>query len=350
MGTLHPQLIGFAAMWLPERGACVEVRVKAHMQETDFYRKSPLRAAIEEGKPLRLRAQDVGANDSPIVEVLAAPGFSDYWIVPLPHTERFFNVISVSTRAPGGFSDRDIETMTALFPLLALNLEIVALRHIAENVLAAYVGVRSGQRVLAGEIKRGAGEMIDAIVWVSDMRGYTKLSDRLPEAAMLRLLDAYFSRLVQAVQRNGGEVLKFIGDGMLAIFPIGTGVSAGDAAARALTAAKEGLAAVLALNGPEGDALEIDTPWRPVDMGIALHRGAIFYGNIGADDRLDFTATGPAVNLAARVEPLAKETGRRLLMTGAVAELLSEPLDPLGDFTFRGVAEPVAVFSPPQER
>ncbi len=212
-------------------------------------------------------------------------------------------------------------------------------------MLSAYLGERSGKRVLDGAIRRGSGELIDAIVWVSDMRDYTGLSDRLPGPDMIRLLNAYFERLVVAVQGHGGEALKFIGDGLLAIFPVTDATPAGAAAKAALQAAQQGLASVDALNREDGEALGIEAPWRPLATGIALHRGPVFYGNIGAQDRLDFTVTGPAVNLAARVEPLAKETGRRLLLTGAVAELVDQPLEALGDFTFRGVAEPVALFT-----
>jgi adenylate cyclase len=199
--------------------------------------------------------------------------------------------------------------------------------------------------VLAGEIRRGSGELIDAIVWVSDMRDYTGLSDRLPGPDVIRLLNAYFERLVEAVEAHGGEVLKFIGDGMLAVFPVTDATPAADSAAAALRAARAALAAIRTLNGSDGDALKIATEWRPLDMAIALHRGSVFYGNIGSADRLDFTVTGPAVNLAARVEPLAKETGRRLLTTAAFAELVDAPLHPLGRFSLRGVAQPVEIFA-----
>jgi adenylate cyclase len=235
-----------------------------------------------------------------------------------------------------------------LLPALALNLDIIALGHIAENVLAAYLGERSGKRVLEGVIRRGSGELIDAIVWVSDMRDFTGLSDRLAGPDMIRLLNAYFERLVEAVQKSGGEVLKFIGDGMLAIFPVTESIPAADAARAALRAASAALAAIHALNGKAGDELRIATPWRPIEMGIALHRGSVFYGNIGAADRLDFTVTGPVVNLAARIEPLSKRSGRHLLLTGAVAELLDAPLESLGSFEFRGVAEPVEIFAAPE--
>jgi adenylate cyclase len=279
---------------------------------------------------------------------LAADGFTDYWAFPIPHARSFHSAMTVATRAKGGFTPQALAALQALLPAIALNLDIIALGRIAENVLGAYLGERSGKRVLEGAIRRGSGETIDAIVWVSDMRDYTGLSDRLSGPDMIRLLNAYFERLAEAVQTNGGEVLKFIGDGMLAIFPVTEATPAAGAAKAALRAARAGLSLIAALNRDDGDALAIGTKWRPLDLGIALHRGSVFYGNIGAPDRLDFTVTGPAVNLAARVEPLAKETGRRLLMTEAVANLLDEPVERLGSFAFRGVAEPVAVFAAPE--
>ncbi len=346
MGTLHPQLVGLGAVWARDRGVCDELRVDAHVRETEAYQKSPLKAAIDEGKAVRIRPQTDEARERfPMMKALAAEDFTDYIAVPLHDREELFNVVTISTRTPGGFSEENVAAFKAVLPAFALNLQIAALTRIAGNVMAAYLGERSGARVLSGEIYRGSGETIDAIVWFSDMRGFTALSDRLSGPDMVRLLNAYFERLVEAVHANGGEVLKFMGDGMLAIFPVTDARPAPEAAEAALTAARSALAAVDAMNGNDGDALEIETEWRPIGTGIALHHGSVFYGNTGARDRLDFTVTGPTVNLAARVEPLAKETDRRLLVTEAVAKLLDEPLEDLGAFPLRGVAEPVAVFA-----
>jgi adenylate cyclase len=276
---------------------------------------------------------------------LAAEGITDYWGFAIPHPRKFHCAMTVATRASSGFSRECIRAVQRLIPALALNLEIVALGRIAENVLAAYIGERSSARVLAGEFKRGSGEVIEAVIWVSDMRDYSALSDRLPGPDMIRLLNAYFERLVGAVHANGGEVLKFMGDGMLAVFPIGA-LSAKAAAAAALKAALAGLASIEALNGSDGDALDIRSAWRPLRTGIALHRGPVFYGNIGSDDRLDFTVTGPAVNLAAKVEPLCKTIGRSLLLTEAMAGLLDMPLDSLGSFACAGLPNAVPLFAP----
>lgn len=346
MGTLHPQLVGLGAVWARDRGVCDELRVDAHVRETEAFQKSPLKAAIDEGKTVRIQPQSDEARERfPMMKALAAENFTDYLAIPLHDREQLFNVVTISTRKPGGFSEEDVAAFKALLPAFALNLQIATLKRIAGNVMAAYLGQRSGKRVLAGDIHRGSGETIDAIIWVSDMRGFTSLSDRLPGADMIRLLNAYFERLVEAVHAHGGEVLKFMGDGMLAVFPVTQTRPAKKAAEAALAAARAGLVAIDALNGEDSDALGIDTPWRPIGTGIALHRGSVFYGNIGARNRLDFTVTGPSVNLAARVEPLAKETGRPLLVTEAVADLVSEPLERLGAFPFRGVAGEVAVFT-----
>ena len=346
LGTLHPQVLGFTAIWNQKRGTCHELRVNVHVRETKDFLESPLRPVIDERVSVRLDpAHPETAARFPMMASLADEGFTDYWDFPVPHARSFHSAMTVATRAKGGFKPEALIELQRLLPAIALNLDIIALSRIAENVLGAYLGERSGKRVLEGAIRRGSGETIDAIVWVSDMRGFTELSDRLAGAEVIRLLNAYFERLAEAVQENGGEVLKFIGDGMLAIFPVTEAMPAEDAAKAALQAARVGLRAISALNRSEGEALAIKTPWRPIDTGIALHRGPVFYGNIGAPDRLDFTVTGPAVNLAARVEPLAKQTGRRLLMTHAVADLLAEPTEPLGSFNFRGLAEPVEVLA-----
>jgi adenylate cyclase len=345
LGTLHPQVLGFTAVWNHRRGVCNEFRVNVHIRETSDFQRSPLKHVIDEKIAVRLDPRDPRtAVRYPMMSPLADEGFTDYWGFPIPHPGKFHCAMTVATRAPTGFARECLATVRRLIPALALNLEIVALGRIAENVLAAYIGERSSARVLAGEIKRGSGEVIEAVVWVSDMRDYSALSDRLPGPDMIRLLNAYFERLVGAVRANDGEVLKFIGDGMLAVFPIGA-VSAEAAAEAAVKAAIAGLSSIEALNGKEGDALNIETPWRPLRTGIALHRGSVFYGNIGSADRLDFTVTGPAVNLTAKVEPLCKTTGHPLLLTHAMAELLKTPVAALGSFECRGLVDPVPVYA-----
>ncbi len=346
MSTLHPQLLGITANWRGDLGTCDELQVNAQVTTTKEHLTSPLKV-IEEGQSIRMNPQDPEAGSTyPIMNTLAAAGFTDYWGFALKREELLFTLVTLATREPGGFAERTIKAVQALLPALALNVEIVSRGKVAEHVLDTYLGQRIGKRVLSGDIKRGFGETIDAVIWVSDMRNFTGLSDRIDSAEMIGLLDAFFEALVDAVHRQGGEVLKFVGDGMLAIFPILDSQSASAAAEAAVTAAQEGLAAVQALNEAAPSEPSGEVSWRPLDMGIALHRGPVFFGNIGSKDRLDFTVIGPAVNLAARVEPISKETGRRLLLTEKVAEVLDRRFEHLGEFRIRGLADPIPLFSP----
>jgi adenylate cyclase len=346
LGTLHPQVLGSTAVWNLQRGTCNELRVNVHIRETSDFLLSPLRPVIDERASVRLDPREPNTTARfPMMERLAEEGYTDYWAFPIPHGQSFHSAMTVATCSEGGLSPEATSALRKLLPALALNLDIVALGRIAQNVLAAYVGERSAKRVMEGAIRRGSGEMIDAIIWVSDMRNYTGLSDRLPGEEMIRLLNAYFERSVEAVQRNGGEVLKFIGDGMLAIFPVTDSASAQVAAKAALRAGRDALASISLLNGAQGDTLDIALDWRPLNLGIAFHRGPVFYGNIGARDRLDFTVTGPAVNIAARLEAMSKTTGRHLLFTDAVAQLLDEPADRLGTLSLSGVREKIAIFA-----
>lgn len=340
MFTLHPQLVSFTANWRSDLGICDEVQVNAHARETADYLSSPLRAIVEEGRSIRLNPADPEATARyPTLKTLAEAGATDYWAFAVPQIENLTNILTVSTRIPGGFDTATVAALEALLPAFALNVDIVSRKRVSENILDAYVGRRTGRRVLAGEIRRGSAEVIDAVIWVSDMRNFTALSDRLEGPEVVQLLNSFFELQVAAIHKSEGEILKFIGDGLLAIFPILETRPAVDAAAAALEAAQATLVAV--------DRLSSEAPrsWQPVDMGIALHRGTVLFGNIGAADRVDFTVVGPAVNLAARVEPLTKSLLRRLLLTREMAELLRGPVQQLGAFDFRGISHPVEVFA-----
>ena len=205
--------------------------------------------------------------------------------------------------------------------------------------LEAYLGRRSAARVLAGPLRRGAGETIQAALLFADLRGFTALSESNPPSAVISALDAWFDRIALSVQAFGGEVLKFIGDGVLAIFPVAgaTPRSACDAALRAVGAARAGMAHL--------DEARRQQSLAPLPFGVALHLGEILWGNIGAADRLDFTAIGPAVNLVSRLEGLCRPLDRAVLISGAFASETAAPLIPLGEHALRGIASPCAVFT-----
>jgi len=223
----------------------------------------------------------------------------------------------------------------AAAPLAAL-----AARAALAALLEAYLGRRSAARVQAGALRRGAGETIRAALLYADLRDFTVLSEATEPTVVIAALDAWFDRIAGAVHAFGGEVLKFIGDGVLAIFPVtGVPAEACEAALRAIGAARAGMAHLDAARQAQG--------LRPLPFGAALHLGEILWGNIGAVDRLDFTAIGPAVNLVSRLEGLCRPLGRSVLISGAVAAEATAPLVPLGEHVLRGIAAPCAVFTLP---
>jgi class 3 adenylate cyclase len=208
--------------------------------------------------------------------------------------------------------------------------------------LEAYLGRRSAARVLAGPLRRDIGETIQAALLYADLRGFTALSESNPPAAVIAALDAWFDRIAGPVHAFGGEVLKFIGDGVLAIFPVVGGAprDACDAALRAVAAARAGMAHLDQARHQQG--------LPPLPFGAALHLGEMLWGNIGAADRLDFTAIGPAVNLVSRLEGLCRPLDKAVLVSGTFAAETAVPLIPLGTHALRGIASPCAVFTVPE--
>jgi adenylate cyclase len=225
----------------------------------------------------------------------------------------------------------------------AAPLAVLATRSTLAALLEAYLGRRSAAQVLAGRLRRQTGETIRAVLLFGDLRDFTALSEAMAPEAVVAALDAWFDRIAGAVHAFGGEVLKFIGDGVLAIFPIGerSPSAACDAALSAVVAARAGMAHLDQARQRQG--------LPPLSFGAALHLGEMLWGNIGTADRLDFTAIGPAVNLVSRLEGLCRPLGRSVLISGAVAAETSTTLIPLGEHDLRGIATPCAVFTLPED-
>jgi adenylate cyclase len=225
----------------------------------------------------------------------------------------------------------------------AAPLAVLASRSTLATLLEAYLGRRSAAQVLAGRLHREPGETIRAVLLYGDLRGFTALSEAIAPEAVVTALDAWFDRIAGAVHAFGGEVLKFIGDGVLAIFPIGERPAsvACDAALRAVGAARAGMAHLDQARSRQG------LPALP--FGLALHLGEMLWGNVGTADRLDFTAIGPAVNLVGRLEGLCRPLGRSVLVSSAVAAETTTALIPLGEHVLRGIAAPCAVFTLPED-
>jgi len=243
---------------------------------------------------------------------------------------------------PRAFTHDEVNVLRETARFAAAPLAALAARATLSAALEAYLGRRSAARVLAGPLRRDVGETIEAALLYADLRGFTALSEVNPPAVVIATLNAWFDRIAGSVHAFGGEVLKLIGDGVLAIFPVAAGGGprgACDAALRAVSAARAGMAHLDAARRQQGLS--------PLRFGAALHLGEMLWGNIGAADRLDFTAIGPAVNLVSRLEGLCRPLDRSVLISGTFAAETTISLMPLGTHELRGIASPCAVFTVP---
>jgi adenylate cyclase len=248
--TLHPDIFGRNFVWKP--GAEVEVgTVDFGIQDSAGFHTSPLAIVFRQGLEVRSRADDPEARRFPIVDEMRAEGVTDYIALPLPFTDGTLNASSWTTKQPGGFTDEQLNALRSVIPPLARYIEIISLRRTATMLLDTYVGNRAGEKIMGGQIRRGHNETMNAAIWLSDLRGFTALSDRLPAENVVEILNQYFDCQVAAIRDHGGEVLKYMGDGLLAVFPIDEYV--GDAqqvCSRVLEAARESRASVEALQYP----------------------------------------------------------------------------------------------------
>lgn len=332
IGALHPSIGGRRYRWSPRRPvATVDYVPHGSLKEGGFL-NSPVDAVVESKKELRAHIGRGPANRPyPVLEKLANDGFVDYFILPLVFTNGETHGVSFATRAVEGFSEAHLADLRRLLRPLTRLVEIDVLRVRSTTLLNTYVGHNSGERILAGRIQKGDVETLRAVIWFSDLRGFTEMSSRVSPREVIATLNRVFECQVPAIEKHGGEVLKFIGDGLLAIFPLVEGAEPGAIADHALDAADAALAAM--------DALA------PLRIGIALHVGELAYGNIGGSNRLDFTAIGAAVNIAARLEALTAKLERTLVVSGDFARMTSRPTEDLGSFVLKGVPAPVGVFA-----
>jgi adenylate cyclase len=256
------------------------------------------------------------------------------------------SLISLQTWAtdrPSGFTGAEIASLEEINPALAMVVETRAIRRITDNLLDTYLGPLAGRRVLAGQIRRAVGERLRAVIMITDMRGFTALSDRLPGDEVIELLDDYFDAIVTSVEARKGETLKFMGDGVLSIFPATDEGDFSEASAQALEAALTGLERLDMVNEARREADRTQ-----VRCGIGLHVGEVNFGNVGAPARLDFTVIGPAVNLASRIEGLTKQLLRPILVSSAFARVCPRSLVSLGFHPVPGLFEPEEVFGLPE--
>ncbi|HEX7006802.1 MAG TPA: adenylate/guanylate cyclase domain-containing protein [Alphaproteobacteria bacterium] len=346
--TLHPVYEGRAVVW----GHDGEIRLTEYgSTETgelaERWRQSPFYHLVNSGRSMmrrRLHAESV--TDFPVIAALAEEGMTDY--LALVNRIAAEGVIgkmdciysSWVSDAPGGFRDADLALLEGLVPMLALAMKTVSLARIAGTLVETYLGRDAGRRVLSGRIERGVADRIDAVLWFSDLRGYTRIADGSAPEHIIPLLNDYADAVVSAIHDAGGDVLKLMGDGTLAIFTDGGRGGAGRAALHAADAA---LAAVAALNARRSASRLPVT-----DLYLGLHVGEVFYGNVGSESRLDFTVVGPAVNEVSRIAAMCRSVDQPVLVSSAFAEAVGGVGDrfvSVGRFALRGVGEPQHLYT-----
>ncbi len=341
---LHPVLTGASYEWRSDIGHATERQLARHMLSSIFYYNSPVALMHRTGLPVRRCLAGPGAEiDFPLLEELSGLGGTEYLLFPLPLSKIRLPGFSLTTRDPAGFAPAHVALAERLVPALAALVEIRVVRLTTMGLLDVYVGPEARRRILEGQVTLGASRTIDAAIMFSDLRGFTALSEALPRAELLSLLNDYFGAMVRAAHKAGGEILKFMGDGLLAIFRLDDGEARDEACARGLIAAMEATAELDRINPVRRAAGQPE-----VHTGVALHVGSVLFGNIGGEDRLDFTVIGAAVNRAARIQELCRELGEPILTSRAFAEASPVPLRPVGRYALRGVEKLQRIFAPIQ--
>jgi adenylate cyclase len=328
--TLHPEFIGRTFAWAP--GEPVEIHEREHGTRTALA-NTPL-----------IKAQDmremlvVGPGESPYgrwqhIDIFNGRRLVQLIVAPLCNADGPISSAVFATRRPAGFTSGEQDLIERILPALRNTCELRVLRQCELSLLDTYIGPMTASRILAGHIRRGEIESMEAALLLCDLRGFTELSNRLPGSIVLGLLNAYFDRVVPAITREGGEVLKFMGDAVLAFFP---GIDAASACNAALAAAKTILDEV---NAFDREGIQIK-------VGIALHYGEVSYGNVGSGNRLDFTLIGPDVNIVSRIQSICSENGEALLMSGAFKQKLEiEGAISIGRQRLKGFAETMELFA-----
>ena len=341
--TLHPDTYGRSFIWR-QGGDVVVNTADFDLPDSPAFRQSPLAILYGSGQEVRYRLDDPESRRFPFFDDMRGEGVTDYIALPLQFTDGTTHATSWTTRHADGFSDEHLAALRTIVAPFARLGEIWALRRTAATLLDTYVGNRAGERILAGQIRRGHAETMQAAIWLSDLRGFTTLSDRLAPEIVVDVLNQYFDCQVPTIRRHGGEILKFMGDGLLAVFPIAKDDgNIDEVCARVLEAAREARANVDAMRYPSGEGVE------RFRFGVALHIGGILFGNIGGSSRLDFTCIGPAVNLAARLEKIAGRLARTVVASEVFAGACAEGWTDLGEFPVAGFSKAARVYGLAEE-
>ena len=341
---LHPQVVAFSQHWHSLTGELIEQQHESDTLETPEYLNSPLVPIFDGVGGIRRRLDiDDPMLDFGILRDLQAEGATDYVAMPMLFSDGQINAICVSSNRPGGFTTEDLGHLYEILSVLGRIYEVHALQHKAVSLLDTYLGSHAGERVLNGLIRRGDGQDIRAVIWFCDLRGSTPLALSMPRSEFLACLNEFFDCVAGAVLDHGGQILRYIGDAALAIFPIEQDASDSDlqrACEQAITAARQASARIETTNEARRQrGLQL------IDYGIGLHVGDVTYGNIGTGNRLEFTVIGEAANLAARIESLCSVIGESVLLSADFAACTPDRVVSLGSRQLKGIENPQEIFA-----
>ncbi len=349
MRTLHPRFGALTYTWRPDEDRVEYSPQKRTAQEFLAFQQSPVDFMLKSGETIHRHRLDSGDKlPFPILEKLRGDGMTDYAASLVRYDTAsdgssalegvFF---SFATDNPDGFHTVQLQQVFELLPYFAMAIKSRLTYDVASTVTKTYLGKDAGRRVLTGEIERGTSQTIKAVIWYFDLQGFTKLAETTSGDRMIAMLNEYFGAVVGAVEAYGGDVLKFMGDGLLAIFKFADDGSA--CCSRAIGAADELIGTMAAINDRrEAEGLVL------TNFSLALHLGDLMYGNIGAEDRLDFTVIGPAVNMVARIQAMCRPLEHDLIISSAMAESAvreRKRVISIGPHVLRGISEPQELFT-----
>ncbi len=315
MRMLHPLMVAYSAIWSRGQTEPETTQAPHGLEQRSSYIGSPMAEIRDTGKPFRKRlTETLDENDHHVLHEFKEAGSTDYFGIPLHFQAGLGGSLTVLTDIEGGFSDHDLEHLSRIATVLAPITELANSQQTAHAITDTYLGARSGSRVLNGEITRGDIDTVQAAMMICDIRNWTRVSNDLSPKQSLTIVNAFFDLVAEAVDTHGGEILKFVGDGVLAIFPVVDGnQSAEKASTNALFAARQTF---------EQSARNTDLA--ELNFGIGLHFGDVLYGNVGSQTRLDFTVLGPTVNMTSRIEGLCSRLNEPLLYSREFANLIQQ--------------------------
>jgi adenylate cyclase len=342
-GPTEPSLLDYGRT-TPD-GLAVSTSYSRDAEAAERWRRSPFYKMLQTGDSVFRRLLSVTKQEElPLLPDLIEAGMTDYVaIITRFAAEGVIGEMdcvysSWTTRAPGGFTDAQIAVLQRLAPYLALAVKSVSLARMTATLMETYLGRDAGKRVLSGRIVRGVAERIDAVIWFSDLRGFTRITDTAPDQ-VIPMLNDYSDAIVSAIHAHGGDVVKLIGDGTLAIFTAEDRRYACEAALSAATTARRKVAELKKRRTLDAKPI--------TDMYLGLHVGEVFYGNVGSRERLDFTVIGPAVNEVSRIAAMCRSVDQPVLLSSAFAEVgnIKSRLVSVGRYALRGVSQPQELFT-----